>query len=119
MVAEAGSVVGWAGISPISPRPVYRGVGEVSIYVAHGMQGKGIGRALLDAIVARSEQAGYWTLIAQIFPENEGSIALHRRCGFRSLGRRERLGRMTYGPLKDRWRDVIFFERRSNAVGLE
>ncbi len=83
------------------------------------MQGKGIGRALLDAIVARSEQAGYWTLIAQIFPENEGSIALHRRCGFRSLGRRERLGRMTYGPLKDRWRDVIFFERRSNAVGLE
>lgn len=120
LVAEAASVVvGWAGISPTSTRSVYRGVGEVSIYVARGIQGKGVGRVLLEAIISRSEEAGYWTLIAQIFPENEASIALHRRCGFRELGRRGRLGRMTYGPLKNRWRDVIFLERRSGVAGLE
>lgn len=116
LVADGGAITGWAGVSPTSPRPVYRGIGEVSIYVAAGAHGKGVGRALLEAIIARSELAGYWTLIAQIFPENEASLALHQRCGFRVIGRRERLGRMTYGPLKGCWRDVIFLERRSDAA---
>jgi L-amino acid N-acyltransferase YncA len=111
-----GDVLGWAALGPISPRPVYRGVAEVSIYVDPAQARRGIGRALLDALVARSEQAGFWTLVAGIFPENTASIALHAACGFEPAGTRRRIGRM---PGDGPWRDVVFYERRSRIVGLD
>lgn len=105
---EGDTVCGWAALSAVSKRPVYAGVAEVSIYVGADWRGKGVGRALLTALVAESEKAGVWTLQAGIFPENEASIELHRRCGFRVVGVRERLGLMA-----DRWRDVVLMERRA------
>jgi phosphinothricin acetyltransferase len=111
---RAGCVVGWAALTRVSGRCVYAGVAEVSIYVGESARGEGLGRALLEALIAASEAAGVWTLQAGIFPENAASIALHERCGFRVVGRRERLGR-----LASRWRDVILLERRSPRVGAE
>jgi len=101
-------VAGWAALSPVSARPVYAGVAEVSVYVAASHRGHGVGGALLDALIRSAEQNGIWTLQAGIFPENTASIALHERHGFRTVGRRERLGR-----LHGTWRDVMLLERRS------
>jgi len=112
---EAGVVLGWAALSQVSARAVYRGVGEVGVYVDQNNARRGIGRLLLNALVESSERAGFWTLQAGIFPENEGSIALHESCGFRPMGRRERVGRMPDG----RWRDVMLYERRSEVVGRD
>jgi phosphinothricin acetyltransferase len=111
------AVVGWVALSPVSGRCVYRGVAEVSLYVAAEHRGQGIGSALLRAVIEKSEEAGIWTLQARMFPENEGSLRLCRRHGFREVGRRERLGKMTYGPFAGRWRDVVLMERRSTVVG--
>src|SRR5918912_2782529 len=92
LVARSGATVaGWAALSPVSARRVYAGVAETSVYVAADFRGKRFGRALLDALVTCSEQHGIWTLQAGIFPENVASLALHRQCGFREVGRRERL----------------------------
>ena len=110
---EADRMLGWAALSPVSDRCVYGGVAEVSVYVAEAARGRGLGRALLEALVLASESAGLWTLQAGIFPENEASLAIHRSCGFRVVGRRERLGR-----LAGQWRDVILLERRSGSVGV-
>ena len=107
-----GEVAGWAALSPASGRRCYRGVAESSIYVAARARERGVGRALLEALVARSEAAGVWTIQAGIFPENEPSLALHAACGFRLVGVRERLG-----ELNGVWRDVCLLERRSGAVG--
>lgn len=112
LVARAGDeVVGWAALSPISSRCVYGGVAEVSVYVAAAARGRGVGKALLNALITASEQAGVWTLQAGIFPENVASIAIHQACGFRKVGVRERLGQ-----LNGVWRDVILMERRSPVV---
>jgi L-amino acid N-acyltransferase YncA len=107
-------VIGWAALSPVSGRPVYRGVGAVSIYVDPEFAGQRVGRALLGALIEGSEQAGMWTLEAGIFPENLASIALHESCGFALVGVRRRVGRMRDG----RWRDVQLYERRSPTVGV-
>ena len=112
-----GRVVGWAGVVPMSDRCTYSGVGEVSVYVAAGARGGGVGTALLAEIVRLSEERGYWTLVAQCFPENEASVGLHKRQGFVALGLRQRLGRMRHGPFAGRWRDVLMMERRSDRVG--
>lgn len=113
LVAEhQDAVAAWAALSPVSDRCCYRGVGEVSVYVAEKARGVGLGRALLDELVRRSEQGGYWTLNAGVFPENEASIRLHKACGFREIGVRERIG-----ELHGVWRDVIWLERRSTVVG--
>jgi phosphinothricin acetyltransferase len=96
---------------------VYAGVGEVSVYVGAEARGRGVGRALLQALVEGSESAGLWTLQAGIFPENSPSLALHRAAGFREIGVRDRIGKMAVGPMQGRWRDVILFERRSPNVG--
>lgn len=113
LVAERdGAVVAWAALAPVSSRRCYRGVGEVSVYVAEEARGSGVGRLLLEQLVERSERAGYWTLAAGIFPENAASLRLHRSCGFREVGRRERLGEA--GGV---WRDVLLLERRSKLVG--
>ena len=107
-----GRVLGWAALTPVSGRCVYAGVGDLSVYVAEEAKGRGVGRALLESLIESSERAGIWTLQAGIFPENAASLALHRRCGFRDVGRRERIGKMN-----GVWRDVLLLERRSGAVG--
>jgi phosphinothricin acetyltransferase len=107
------AVLGWAALSPVSGRCVYAGVAEVSVYIAEGARGQGVGRALLQQLVADSEAAGIWTLQAGIFPENTASVTLHQYCGFRIVGRRERLGQM-----QGVWRDVLLLERRSAIAGV-
>ena len=105
-------VIGWAALSPVSARRVYRGVSEVSVYVAAAARGRGVGKTLLEALVQESEVNGVWTLQAGIFPENTASIALHKSCGFRKVGIRRRIGK-----LGDLWRNVVLLERRSVKVG--
>jgi phosphinothricin acetyltransferase len=104
---EQDRVVGWAALTRVSGRPVYSGVAEVSVYVATAARGRSVGCTLLEELVKESERKGFWTLQAGIFPENAASIAIHRRCGFRIVGTRERLGMM-----EGRWRDVVLLERR-------
>jgi L-amino acid N-acyltransferase YncA len=114
LVAEhEGRVVGWLALSPWSSRAVYRGVAWESVYVAAAARGHGIGRRLLEAAIARSEAAGFWTLLAGIEAENAASFAVHERVGFRRIGTQERVGRDPAG----RWRDVILLERRSLLAG--
>lgn len=113
LVAREGDVIlGWAALSPVSDRCVYGGVAEVSVYVGESGRGRGVGRALLEALIEASERNGIWTLQAGVFPENEASVKLHLRCGFREVGRRERIGR-----LHGTWRDTLLLERRSRSVG--
>jgi len=114
---RAGCVVGWACLTPVSDRCVYAGVAEVSVYVAAAARGRGVGDALMADLIERSEVAGIWTLQAGIFPENQSSIALHMRHGFRHVGRRERIGKMIHGPLAGQWRDTLLLERRSAVAG--
>ncbi|MCE5208554.1 MAG: N-acetyltransferase family protein [Chloroflexi bacterium] len=102
-------IVGWAALSAASKRIVYAGVAEVSIYVHPSYQRQGIGRKLLEELIRRSEDAGFWTLQSSMFPENTASVALHQKCGFRVVGRREKIAR-----LNDTWRDTLWMERRSN-----
>jgi len=113
VVAEAGGrLVGWAALTPVSGRCVYRGVAEVSVYVGAAARRQGAGRKLLGALVQLSEAEGLWTLQAGIFAENQASLALHRAVGFREVGRRERLG-----ALGGVWHDVVLLERRSCVIG--
>ena len=107
-----GRVVGWIALAPVSSRCCYEGVAEVSAYVAEGARGKGVGKALLGALIESSERAGIWTLETGVFPENAASVGLLQRFGFRVVGTRERIGEM-HGM----WRDVVFLERRSEVVG--
>ena len=111
-------VLAWAALSRLSSRCVYSGVAEVSLYVGAEYRGKGAGSALLAAIIDSSEKAGIWTLQGGIFPENFASLRLVKKHGFREVGRREKVGKMTYGELAGTWRDVILVERRSRVVGV-
>lgn len=104
-------IVGWAALSPVSERCVYAGVAESSVYVASCSRRRGVGHELLSQLVWRAELADIWTVQAGIFPENVASIALHHGCGFRIVGRRERLGRRD-----GVWRDVLLLERRSEVI---
>ncbi|GGR45449.1 phosphinothricin N-acetyltransferase [Streptomyces cinereoruber] len=113
-VDRAGEVVGWAAVTPVSDRCAYAGVVEHSVYVHPDARGRGVGRALLTALLASTDAAGVWTVQSGVFPENTASLALHHRAGFRTVGVRERLGRH-HGT----WRDVILLERRSPVVGTE
>ena len=106
-----GRPVGWAALSAVSSRPAYRGVAEVSVYVAAAARGTGVGRALLHALVEASEASGVWTLQASIFPENAASVRLHEQAGFRVVGRRKRIAQH-HGA----WRDTVMLERRSAIV---
>ena len=108
------SIVGWAALGPISNRFVYRGVAEVSVYVATAARGRGLGRMLLAKLIDESESVGIWTLQAGIISENAASMGLHLSCGFRRVGRRERIGK-----LAGTWRDVVLLERRSANVGTD
>lgn len=107
-----GAVIGWAALGPVSTRDAYRGVAELSVYVDAECRGRGVGSLLLTALVAAAEAAGIWTLQAAVFPENEATLRLHAKHGFREVGRRERIAR-----LHGRWRDTLLLERRSGIVG--
>jgi phosphinothricin acetyltransferase len=111
-VDDSANVVGWVAASPASDRCAYAGVVEHSVYVDPRHQGRGIGRLLLGALIEASEAAGIWTLQSGVFPENTASLALHRSCGFRVVGTRERVGQ-----LDGTWRDVMWLERRSDRTG--
>jgi len=110
-----GTVLGWVAATAVSDRCTYAGVVEHSVYVHPDARGRGVGRTLLEALIASTEAAGIWTIQSGVFAENAASLALHRAAGFRVVGTRERLGRMTFGPLAGRWRDVVLLERRSSA----
>jgi L-amino acid N-acyltransferase YncA len=115
---DGGKILGWATLSNVSDRCVYAGVAEVSVYVAAAARGQGIGDALMRELIARADATDVWTLQAGIFPENVASLKLHARHGFREVGRRERLGKMTHGPCAGQWRDVLLLERRSTVTGI-
>jgi L-amino acid N-acyltransferase YncA len=117
VAVDGDAVLGWAAASAVSDRCVYAGVVEHSVYVDPAAQGRGTGRLLLDALAASTEAAGVWTIQSGIFPENAASLAVHAAAGFRVVGVRERVGRMTYGALSGRWRDVVTVERRSPVIG--
>ncbi|UYZ61283.1 GNAT family N-acetyltransferase [Hymenobacter latericus] len=112
-VDEAGTVLGWAALSPVSSRCVYGGVAEISVYIAAEARGQGVGRHLLQALIADSEAHGIWTLQAGTFEENKASIGLHTQAGFRIIGYRERIGQH-HGV----WRNTVQMERRSPTVGV-
>jgi L-amino acid N-acyltransferase YncA len=107
------TVIGWAAIAPVSNRRAYSGVAEVSVYLRGEWRGKGYGRLLLQTLIGESEKNGIWTLQASVFPENRASIALHKGCGFREVGFRERISK-----LNGVWRTTILLERRSSRIGL-
>jgi phosphinothricin acetyltransferase len=111
LVARDAEIVGWAALAPVSRRDCYRGVTENSIYVARAERGSGIGRALLKELVRRADEAGIWTIQAGILAGNGASVALHKRCGFRLVGTRERIAQK-----QGIWRDVVVMERRSVLV---
>ena len=111
---DENKVIGWAALTPVSGRCVYAGVAEVSVYVAREARDKGVGKKLLEALIKESEKNDLWTLQAGIFPENISSIKIHEACGFRLIGRREKIGKMN-----GKWRDTILLERRSNLVGVD
>ena len=114
-IDQGDAVLGWAALSPYSSRRVYAGVAEVSVYVAAAARGRGVGRALLEALIEGAESAGIWTLQAGVFPDNDASLALHESLGFRVVGVRERIGKFAHG----KWSDVLLLERRSPTVGLD
>ncbi len=114
LVARQGEqVLGWAALGRVSGRLAYAGVAEDSVYVAKAARGRGHGLALLRRLVQESEQHGLWTLQTSIFPDNEASLRIHQACGFREVGRRERIAR-----LNGVWRDTVFLERRSQVTGV-
>jgi L-amino acid N-acyltransferase YncA len=108
VAVEDGDVLGWAALSPTSSRPCYAGVAEHSVYVASAARGRGVGRVLMEALLESADAGGVWTVQTSIFPENEASLALHERVGFRVVGRRERIAQ-----LDGAWRDTLLLERRS------
>ncbi|WP_407484189.1 GNAT family N-acetyltransferase [Elizabethkingia meningoseptica] len=105
---DQSKVLGWAALSPVSKRPCFSGVAEVSIYLTEAVKGQGLGTLLLKRLVNESEENGFWTLQSGIFPENKASLNTHQKCGFRIVGTREKFGKMPDGV----WRDIILVERR-------
>ena len=116
LVFDDGDVLGWAAVSPISSREVYRGVVEHSVYVTEDARGRGIGSQLLQTLITSTEAAGVWTIQSGVFPENEASLRLHEAFEFRQVGIRDRIAQMTYGPYAGKWRDVVLIERRSEQL---
>jgi L-amino acid N-acyltransferase YncA len=110
VAAVNGTVIGWIALTAYSDRCCYEGVADLSVYVSPETQGRGVGRLLVESVVASSERSGIWTLQAGVMAENTASLALHQRCGFRIVGTRERIG-----ALNGEWRNVVLLERRSSA----
>jgi phosphinothricin acetyltransferase len=116
---EAGALAAWAVLIPVSTRPVYRGVAEMSLYVSASHRGRRVGDALMAEMIRHSEAKGYWTLQSATFPQNAASIALQKRHGFHLVGIREKIGRMAQGPLAGQWCDTLLLERRSPVAGRD
>jgi phosphinothricin acetyltransferase len=114
VAVDGDTVLGWVAVTAVSARPAYAGVVEHGVYVSPAARGRGVGLALMNALIASTEAAGVWTLQAAVFPENTASVALHRRCGFRVVGTRERIARRD-----GRWRDTVLLERRSRLAGTD
>ena len=114
LVARGPMVIGWAALSPVSPRACYTGVAEFGIYVAAAVRGQGVGRRLLEALIDSADHHGIWTLQGVTDARNAASLALQARCGFRLVGRRERIAKRDGA-----WRDTVLMERRSAAVGID
>lgn len=115
LVAEKdGAILGWCKLTPVSSRKVYSGVGEHSIYIHPNTKGKGIGNLLLGQLIKTSEAEGFWTLESKIFVENEASIQLHKKNGFKVVGIREKIAKRD-----GIWRDTLLLERRSQLIGLD
>jgi L-amino acid N-acyltransferase YncA len=112
VAVEGDELLGWAALAPVSRRPCYVGVAENSVYVAASARGRGIGRSLMESLVASADAGGIWTIQTNVFPENTASVRLHERVGFRVVGRRDRIAR-----LDGVWRDTLLLERRSPSVG--
>ncbi len=112
VAVDGDRVLGWIALAPYSARQVYEGVAWLSVYVAPDAQGRGVGRALMEALIESAEEVGIWTLMAGILPENVASLTLHRRVGFRRIGVQRRLGQDAAG----RWRDVVLLERRRRST---
>ena len=108
---ENGVVQGWAAIQPVSARDCFKGVAEVSIYLSNEVQGQGLGKVMLQKLIADSEENGFWMLQSGIFPENVASIKIHQKLGFREVGYREKIAEMN-----GKWRDIVLMERRSNKL---
>jgi phosphinothricin acetyltransferase len=119
VVREGNRILAWAALSPVSPRCVYSGVAELSLYVSGEHRSKGIGSTLLEAVITSTEKDGLWTLQGGIFPENTPSLHLVKKYGFKEIGRRKKIGKMTHGDLAGTWRDVILLERRSTVAGID
>jgi phosphinothricin acetyltransferase len=120
LVARNGNdILGWVSLAPVSTRAVYSGVAEASLYISSQYRKQGVGSALMAALITSAEKAGIWTLQGSIFPENAGSLALVKKHGFREIGRREKIAKMTFGDLKGTWRDTISVERRSKVTGKD
>lgn len=116
LVASSGKeILGWTALSPTSSRCVYKGVAEVSIYIRKECRGKGVGKKLLETLIDLSEKNGFWTLQSGIIRENSASIALHKSCGFRQIGIREKVAKMPNGV----WHDTVLMERRSKKTGID
>lgn len=113
VAVESDTILGWAALTAVSGRCVYAGVAETSVYVARTARGKGIGKKLLTALIKESEANNFWNLQAGIFPENTASIKIHEECGFRIIGKREKIGKMS-----GNWRDTLLLERRSLVAGI-
>ena len=111
VAVEGGRIIGWAALSPTSARECYAGVVEHSVYVDRDHRGQGVGRRLMESLVASADAAGLWTIQTNVFPENAASLSLHERLGFRVVGRRERIARRD-----GVWRDTVLLERRSPRV---
>lgn len=117
--AGSGPLAGWVVLIPVSYRPVYRGVAEASLYVGNAHRGHRVGDSLMEKIILVAEANGLWTLQCSTFPQNTVSLALQQRHGFRHVGTREKIGRMTHGPLAGQWCDTVIYERRSKVVGVD
>lgn len=107
-------ILGWVALSPTSSRSCYEGVVEVSIYIGKNYKGQGVGKALLQNLIKLSEENCFWTLYSSIIRENSTSISLHKKCGFREIGIREKIAKASDGI----WHDVVLMERRSKVVGV-
>jgi len=114
LVAREPDVIGWAALSPVSKRACYAGVAEIGIYVTASARGRGVGRGLLEALIASAERAGIWTLQGATIASNAPSLALQVACGFRIVGQRERIAKRD-----GRWHDTVLTERRSARVGVD
>ena len=114
LVARGETVLGWAALSPFSKRACYSGVAEVGVYVAAAARGRGVGRALLEALIVSAEAHGIWTLQGATIATNAASLGLQMRCGFRVVGRRERIAKRD-----GVWHDTVLTERRSRNVGRD